>query len=238
MGISISPLHFLAHTQGTLGKTLTLGHQDNNLPKQNPALVQAILQSAGRDINIDSFIHEKYADELLRQLGATQVLSMDASDYEQADFVHDLNKPIPESYWGQFDTIIDGGTLEHVYHLPNALTNIAKMLKVGGRFLSMSIANNWLGHGFYQFSPELMWRYCKGFGFQVNRIDLYVRTQGIPEVFSVPDPETEGRRLEMKTPPNPIDLMTDAIKTQELYPDYLYQSDYSSTWQASEEKTK
>ena len=238
MGISINPFHFLINTKGPLGKTLTLGHQDNNLPKNRIDLIEKIINMSERDIDLNSFLNKKYADEFFVSLGATEVLSMDASDYENANIVHDLNKPISEEYWGCFDTVIDGGTLEHVYHIPNALTNISKMLKIGGRFIGISPANNWLGHGFYQFSPELMWRFCKGFGFNVNRIDLYIRTGDFPQIFSVPDPEVEGRRLQMNTPPNLIDLMTDAIKVREEYPDYIYQSDYASTWDASSSKSK
>ena len=233
MGISINPFYFLINVKGALGRTLTLGHQDNNLPRHKIDLIQKIVHISGRELDIGSFINSKYADDFLVSLGATEVLSMDASDYEQANIVHDLNRPISIDHWNTFDTIIDGGTLEHVFHIPNALTNIARMLKVGGRFIGISPANNWLGHGFYQFSPELMWRFCKGFGFNVNRIDLYMRTGDLPQILSVPDPEVEGRRLQMTTPANLIDLMTDATKAREAYPDYIYQSDYASTWEAS-----
>lgn len=230
MGVSLNPLHFLAHTRGPLGRTLTLGHQDNNLPRDQ-ALIQKIFQEAGRDVDADRLLHEKYADAILLALGATEVVSMDASGYENADIIHDLNKPIPAELEGAFDTVIDGGTLEHVFHLPNALTNVARMVKVGGRFLGISPANNWLGHGLYQFSPELMWRFCKGFGFSVNRIDLYVRGS-YPKANPIPDPEEAGQRITINTPPQYVDLMTDAIKRKNLYPEYLYQSDYVAHWSA------
>lgn len=235
MGISINPLHFLCQTQGALGKTLMLGRQDNNLGT-NSDLIAMIFSEAGLDVDVAKVMRDTYADTILRYLGASEIVSMDASDYEGADIIHDLNKPVPQELWSQFDTVIDGGTLEHVFHVPNALNSIAKMLKVGGRFIGMSPANNWFGHGFYQFSPELMWRFCQEFGFQVNRVDLYIRGQH-PKAISIPDPEQQQRRLEIKTPNNRIDLMTDAIKMKEVYPDCIYQSDYQSLWDKKTNET-
>lgn len=74
-----------------------------------------------------------------------------------------------------------------------------------------------------------MWRFCKGFGFDVKRICLYERN-GYPKPILVPDCDDVGRRLEIKTPDFKIDLMTEAVKRENIYPDYLYQSDYVDTW--------
>ena len=232
MGISLNPCHFLVHTKGPLGRTLTLGRQDNNFPRDE-ALLRRVFESADREADFTAILRDRTADTLLRALGATEVHAMDVSAFEGAGFVHDLNEPIPPSWAGQFDTVIGGGTLEHVYHLPNAFENVARLVRVGGRFIGISPANNWLGHGFFQFSPELMWSFCQGFGFQVHRIDCYAR-DGFPQPYPIPDPDQVRQRLEMATPPHKIDLMTDATKVAEQYPKRLYQSDYVSRWNAAE----
>jgi 2-polyprenyl-3-methyl-5-hydroxy-6-metoxy-1,4-benzoquinol methylase len=76
------------------------------------------------------------------------VSSIDASDYENATYVHDLNVPIPDHLKGQFDLVDDGGTLEHVFNFPVALRNCMEMVKVGGHLLLNVPTNNFVGHGF------------------------------------------------------------------------------------------
>ena len=95
-----------------------------------------------------------YCEELLlERLGATSVTSFDASDYEGATVVHDMNVPLQDHR--QFDTVLDIGTLEHVFNFPVGLANVAALCKKGGRIVHALPANNYNGHGFYQFSPEL-----------------------------------------------------------------------------------
>ena len=85
--------------------------------------------------------------------------SMDFSDYESCDHTHDLNDPVPKELKGRFDVIVDGGTIEHVFNTSQALDNVFHMLKDDGVFISINGMTDWAGHGFYQFSPELVWRY-------------------------------------------------------------------------------
>lgn len=99
---------------------------------------------------------------------------MDASKYEGASVVQDLNQPVPDSLKERFDAIFDGGTLEHVFNIPAALKNCMEMTKVGGRFYMHTCANNLCGHGFYQFSPELFYRvFSEQNGFEVERMVIH-----------------------------------------------------------------
>ena len=85
-------------------------------------------------------------------------ISIDASAYENATMVHDMNLPVGDELKQKFSVVIDGGTLEHVFNFPTAIRNCMEMLKVGGHFFAHTMANNFMGHGFYQFSPELFYR--------------------------------------------------------------------------------
>lgn len=96
---------------------------------------------------------------LFKSLGYSHVQSLDYSDFEGADLVWDLNEPIPEKYWGQFDLIYDGGTAEHVFHFPQLLKNIHLLLKEGGVIIHVSPSHNHVDHGFYMFSPQLFTEY-------------------------------------------------------------------------------
>lgn len=94
-----------------------------------------------------------------------EVEALDVSDHENADYIHDLNLPVPDHLRGRFGTIIDGGTLEHVFDIAQALRNIKAMLAPGGRVFHINPVGNWGEHGYYQFSPSLYHDYydCNGF---------------------------------------------------------------------------
>ncbi|RMF43450.1 MAG: class I SAM-dependent methyltransferase [Planctomycetota bacterium] len=99
-------------------------------------------------------------------LGVDECLAMDYSDYEGATILADLNQPVAEELYERFDVIIDAGTLEHVFNIPCSLSNLARMLRPGGRVVHMNPANNYVNHGFYQISPTLYADY-----YRANRFD-------------------------------------------------------------------
>ena len=116
----------------------------------------------GLDPDIPNYEQEDgYSEKFFEMIGYPKMRSLDASDYEQCDVVHDLNDPLPAKLRSKYDVIIDGGSLEHVFNAPQALDNVFHMLKPGGIFMSLNGMTGWAGHGFYQFSPELVWRYWK-----------------------------------------------------------------------------
>ncbi|MGE3190022.1 MAG: class I SAM-dependent methyltransferase, partial [Vicinamibacterales bacterium] len=89
---------------------------------------------------------------LLGSLGFESIEVLDVSAFEGAGIIHDLNsESVPADLHGRFDLIIDHGTLEHVFHVPNALRALFTMLKVGGRLVHSSPTSNLVDHGFYMF---------------------------------------------------------------------------------------
>lgn len=92
-------------------------------------------------------------------LGFQKVESCDISNNEQPTHIVDLNRPITENLVGQYDLVFDGGTIEHIFHIPQALANIHAMLKPGGRIIHISPSSNHVDHGFYMFSPTLFTDY-------------------------------------------------------------------------------
>lgn len=180
-----------------------------------------------------------------RALGATSVLSMDASPYEGADLVHDLNRPIPPEWAEGYDALIDGGTLEHVFNFPVAISNCMKLVKTGGHLMLFTPANNYFGHGFYQFSPELFYRVlAPENGFVVERMIALADNAGVGNVFGlrypfpitgpwheVPDPAVIHRRVTLINHDSVI-LMVLARKTANVEPfkNAPQQSDYLPLW--------
>lgn len=101
-------------------------------------------------------------------LGFAEVSSLDASAYERATFIHDLNDArIPAELEARFDVVLDRGTSEHVFHIPNLLTGLRRMVKPGGRIIHYVASSNHIDHGLYMFSPTLFVDYYLANGFSL-----------------------------------------------------------------------
>jgi SAM-dependent methyltransferase len=109
---------------------------------------------------------------LFKLLGFDKVDSIDAEDFENATYVFDLNSELPESLHNCFDAIYDGGTMEHIFNLPQVLKNIHKMLKPGGLIMHLSPSNNHIDHGFYMFSPTFHYDYYSSNNYKVIRSNI------------------------------------------------------------------
>lgn len=92
-------------------------------------------------------------------MGLDPVESLDYSNYESPTHVADLNLPVPPELHGKYDFIYDGGSSEHIFDFPQVLENYHAMLKPGGILAHAIPSTNHLDHGFYMFSPTLLWDY-------------------------------------------------------------------------------
>jgi len=109
-----------------------------------------------------------HATEFYRRLGFDRASYLDLSDYEGAEIILDLGTPeLPAHLRGAFDLVFDCGTLEHVFHLPNALGNVVRMAAPGGHVLHLVLMDNGVDHGFYQFSPTLFFDWFEAAGLEV-----------------------------------------------------------------------
>jgi hypothetical protein len=232
MGLDINAVQFLidARQRGIeFGEVVTLGRQDLNV---YPAKLRAELQKHG--FSGSAFPDDAknvFADPLFLSLGARQVHSLDFSDFEGASFTHDLNQPIPDSLRQRFDLVYDGGTLEHVFNFPVALKNCMEMVRPGGWLFLHQCANNWCGHGFYQFSPELFFRaFSPENGYAVQRMILH-RVGPYGRWLEVSDPEKIRSRVEAITFA-PLQLLVRAQRTQAgpIFATMPQQSDYTPRW--------
>ena len=122
---------------------------------------------------------------------------IDASSYEGASEVHDMNDPISDQFREGFDAVVDAGTLEHVFNFPTAIKNCMEMVHSAVICCYKTSANNYFGHGFYQFSPELFYRLMSAEnGFQVERMIAYEAYAG-SQWYEVIDPAQLGSRVEL-----------------------------------------
>src|SRR5208282_438429 len=75
-------------------------------------------------------------------LGVEHVRALDHSDYEGAEVLHNLNKPLPKELESIADFIVDGSTLDNVFDPALALRNLSKLLRPGGRLLLVNMLSN------------------------------------------------------------------------------------------------
>jgi hypothetical protein len=181
MGIGIGGAKLLlaeAARRPFQGRILTLGRQDVYVTAGN---LDQIASEAGAILDLTHPVeHSSSANSLhisdrclFKRMGFSDVTSMDVSNYEDATQIFDLNSPdLPESLIGRFDVIYDGGTMEHVFHVPNVMNNIFRMLSVNGRIIHHSPSSNHIDHGFYMFSPTFFWDFYATNRFEVNCVQM------------------------------------------------------------------
>ena len=252
MGINYAGFLLLAKMSRTFnptGRSLMLGRQKFDLRAHRwTSRIQfsRALKKAGIDRPITDFAQpDRFSETMFRELGLGEIEALDASPFEGADVIHDLNEPIPDELRGQFDFVLDGGTLEHVFDVARALDNVVEMLAPGGRFVSLTPFNGWPGHGFYQFSPELVWSYWKSMqGFKVH--SCLVTTPNGSYSRDLVNTRELGARIEFEIGPAflgrlparrllmcyDVEKPTEAAASETKRP--ALQSDYENRWAAAE----
>lgn len=234
MGVEISTAKFIASSYETRSyeEVVTLGRQNLLMDTQLKKLLEKIWQKNGHQ-DLGHKADSTYADQLFRLLGTKEVHSIDFSNYEGATILHDMNQAIPEHLKNQYDLLFDGGTLEHIFNFPVALKNCLEMVKVGGRIIICTPANNMCGHGFYQFSPELFFRVFSDVnGFKIVRIVAVDMETG--KWFNVIDPERVRSRVELVNF-HSVSLYVEAekIAIKDVFKQVPQQSDYVVSWMES-----
>lgn len=220
-------------------RVITLGRQSMHVDSLQLARSSRDLALGWTAAEINSALSgpELGCEPFFKLLGAAKVDSIDASDYEKATVIHDLNLPIPPSLHEAYDLVFDGGTIEHVFNFPVVIESAMRMVRTGGHFMSVTVANNFLGHGFYQFSPELFFRiFSPQFGFEP--VGVYLYEVGRTTDFSwmrVSDPACVGSRVLLRNSMQTL-MVVHARKIGPCngFGSAPQQSDYSSLWSAKE----
>lgn len=208
-------------------KSLTLGSQKLQFFNHDYTTLADAFQ-------LKDFTDVKTSEDFLRFLGAVEIAAMDFSNYEGASILHDLNQPIGAELEEKFSFVLDGGTTEHVFNFPTALANAMKMVEVGGHLVIITGGNNFLGHGFYQFSPELFYRaLSQENGFQMQRL---IAAEVGGRWYEVADPKAVKARVELIND-KPVYLMVLAkkIESKPLFANAPQQSDYVEMWHGDSE---
>ena len=118
------------------------------------------------------------------------------------------------------------------------LSNITRLLKPGGTALISTCANGQCGHGFYQFSPELFYRYFEANGFDEVRVYL-VGLMAPMRWYLAVDPKKAGRRVQFSAS-EPLQMIVVARKAVSVAATIVpQQSDYAEgVWKMSQDQVK
>jgi SAM-dependent methyltransferase len=229
MGVTVHEFRVLAALSkaGALaGNVMTLGRQ-NTFFKSRDAL--SISHAYGLNLSpetCDALEAERFADRLFQELGAKRFNSIDASSYEGASIIKDLNVDFGKGDVESADFVYDGGTTEHVFDVSAVFRNLTRIVKPRGFFFGACPANGQPGHGFYQFSPEFYYRTLAFHGFEVERLYL-VAIQFPAQWYRVDDPSKFKQRITFLSA-EPIYAFVVARRTGEPSKDTApMQSDYA-----------
>lgn len=236
MGFSRESVRFLAYCRRhgvDFSSSATLGRQvlylnarelrsifARNGEQLSPSQCDAVFQSG-----------QHYAEPLLHLLGARVVDSFDASSYENASHVVDFNNPLLEKHKGQYTTVIDGGSLEHVFNYPQGLKNAMEMVRPGGHLILITPTHSRSGHGFYQLSAELFHRaFSESNGYESPEIFLCAANRDA--WYRVADAEKTGTRVVIDHRRYWDHLFVVARRTRvaPIFDAWPQQSDYASAW--------
>lgn len=239
MGFDVNGTRFLlaAKASGVCFKRAAMiGRQKMHLLPQDLKLLMDKYGNPRKYAEIEEILNqdERFAEPFLRSLGAEVISSFDASSYEGATYIHDMNNPISDDHKARYSVVIDGGSLEHIFNFPIAIKNCMEMVETGGYYLGITPANNFMGHGFYQFSPELYFRiFSPDNGFIAERVLIFEDSPNAQWVL-LTDPDVLGKRVEMVNS-KPAYLLIQAKKTNEIdiFRNSPQQSDYSAKWNKS-----
>lgn len=204
MGIDLHNLGLLAHAQD-LGvdftRTVGIGRQALFVDSPELDAFRALRRLPALNEPPIAKGAPRYFEPLMQQwLGASTVDSVDASPYENATSIHDMNLPLDAAFAGRgsYDAVLDFGCLEHVFDFAVAWRNCVELCRVGGHLIHSLPANNLSGHGFYQFSPELFFNlYQRRNGFALRGVWFALKAE--PRFWwSVADPSAVRRRVTLR----------------------------------------
>lgn len=221
----------------SFARVATIGRQSLTVPVEDLAAMARRLARPQPDW--ETFARDGYAEDFFTLfLGAERVTSFDNSDYQQPVVVHDFNLPVPASMHGSFDAVVDGGSLEHIFDVKQALANYIDMTNPGGRIFINTPANNLCGHGFYQFSPDLFYRaFDRSNGFEVEELTLietplkFVEASRQQQCYHTADPARLGQRV-LLVNSRPVMIYVQARRTSDRPPFARppQQSDHAFKW--------
>lgn len=162
------------------GRVLCLGVQDVHATHEQ---LEEMMRAAGLSpveipANERRFTHSQivhrdrrcaHIKDVFRMLGYAETDTIDFSDAESPDIIHDLNNPIPEDLKGRYDLVFDIGVVEHVCDIFQALTNCMALVKMGGHVSHLVPLHGWHNMTYFNFQPMYFQEVYTANGFELTQ---------------------------------------------------------------------
>jgi hypothetical protein len=106
--------------------------------------------------------------------------------------------------------------------------------------VAITTAHNYMGHGFYQFSPELFFRvFSVENGFALRKLVLFESLKADAPFYQVNDPAITGQRTELfSARPMLLAVLAQRTAVTPIFLQPPQQSDYAAVWQQHRETAK
>lgn len=105
-------------------------------------------------------------DEFFERMGALSVDYVDIVQAHGTEKIVDLNQPVE---LGEYDLVIDPGTIEHCFNIAQAMINAASAVKLGGSIYHMH-PMTMVNHGFWNICPTMYHDFYQANGFEVEHV--------------------------------------------------------------------
>jgi SAM-dependent methyltransferase len=161
MGVDIALMRFFDHCAGKGGVTgpmLALGSL--NIQETPEAIRNYATANGYTNLLADGSVASLFRD----RYGLERYVSCDINGL--ADEYVDLGIPLPQNLRGQFQSILNGGTLEHVFDMRQATENIHDALAVGGTVIHTT-PTTWFDHGFVNHNPVMHHLVAQANGYEI-----------------------------------------------------------------------
>jgi SAM-dependent methyltransferase len=129
------------------------------------------LASAGLLLNPDASLSACHVQP--ENLSVRSILSLiGIDDYHDidlngaAEICADLSVPLQPELCSVAQSVMDWGTSEHIFNVPQTFANIYRLLKPGGTIVHVAPVS-WFEHGFFNFNPLFFKEYYSYNGFEI-----------------------------------------------------------------------
>lgn len=172
MGILLPylPLFDAAHRRGGIASPFwVLGSQQ--------IVAEGSLADWARERGYASMAQEPTTANLFRdRYGLDEYRDFDLND--SAAVKLDLSAPLPDEWRGGAGTVLDSGTIEHVYDIRRVMENTHEMLRPGGTLIALAPVN-WWEHGFVNLNPKFYRAFAAANGYE-PLVEGFNFTFGVP----------------------------------------------------------
>ncbi len=181
------PLTRAVVRHGAVGPVYVLGDQTTYLTAQYVLRVlksNALLQKSVEIIPDHMYTNCASLESVLAMVGIEGYRDIDLNG--RAALNLDFSCPLPSSLFGAAATVIDIGTLEHIFDIAATFGNIVKLLRKNGIVILLSPVS-WFEHGFLNFNPLLFNEFFSYNGFEILDHKLIVTpfTDNLKEMLAV-----------------------------------------------------